>query len=188
MSPFEALTIGFVVGLAFACFHRLAVSRFGFISRLSVSVASDDGCASVIVRELYRASTEILVPSRLFSCPAIAAELIAAIQRGVAVHLLLADSVETVCCPSGDSPASRNLRSLIETHAALGNGKVVLLVDRGIVISGRLQFDHARPSKGDSLLVIKGCPDLARAWACHFLADRDEPTRKLDSEDNRQAA
>jgi hypothetical protein len=191
MSPFENLSVGFAGGLALACLFRWSARKLGFVSHVSVSVTNDDRCAAAIVRELNRARREILVPAQLFSCQPIAAELIAAIERGVTVHLLLRDSVKTARCPDGGLPESRCLKSLIETHADMGNGKVILLIDRRTIVSGRIHFDSGLKSEGGSLLVIKGRPDLAAAWANQFLADPgqdSEPPRMLENEGDRQAA
>jgi phosphatidylserine/phosphatidylglycerophosphate/cardiolipin synthase-like enzyme len=166
------IATGFTGALTLFLLARSARRRLGFDPHLVPHFSPKGGCTEVIVRELSAARREVLVQAYSFSCPAIAEALIAARQRGVAVHVLLDRANETETYSELGPLEHHGLEVLIDAKHAIAHNKVII-IDRRTLLTGSFNFTRqAELENAENLLVVKGCPGIVSAYVHNFLAHR----------------
>lgn len=113
------------------------------------------GCTEAVVRELGKARQTVLVQAYSFTSKPIAAALVAAHQRGVAVTIILDDgdvtargSVIGVVVAGGDTV-------LLDAKHAIAHNKI-MVIDGAVVLTGSFNFTAAAEnSNAENLLVLR---------------------------------
>jgi phosphatidylserine/phosphatidylglycerophosphate/cardiolipin synthase-like enzyme len=139
---------------------------------VAVHFSPKGGCTDAIVDELKRAHREILVLAYSFSSKPIAQALIDAKMRGVHVEVILDRSNEQEAYSDLPLLVEQGLAPLIDSHHAIAHNKV-MIIDRATLLTGSFNFTHqAESENGENLVVIKGHPDLIRAYVDNFSQHR----------------
>lgn len=175
MTPLEWMLIGmgFTGALVLALFAQAAARRFGLVPSLASHFSPKGGCTEAIVREIRHAHKEILVLAYSFSCPAIAAALLAAQARGVRVKIVLDRANEKETYSELGVLEEQGLHVLVDSHHAIAHNKV-MIIDRKTLITGSFNFTRqAELENAENLLIIKGCRQLIADYANNFQAHFD---------------
>ena len=162
------LATGFTGGMALVFVLRWLHNLVVTTPSVGVHFSPDGGCTNAVVNELLHARHEILVQAYSFSSKPIAEALVAAKTRGVQVTILLDKSNESE--PYSDLPLlmEHGLAPMIDAHHAIAHNKV-MLIDRTTVVTGSFNFTHqAEAENAENLVVIKGHPELVRAYVANF--------------------
>src|SRR5438094_154292 len=94
MLEWMLIGVGFTGAMTLIYAYRAAIRNLGWHRSIESYFSPKGGCADAVVRQLNRARREVLMQAYSFTCPAIAAALISARKRGVAVTILLDHSNE----------------------------------------------------------------------------------------------
>jgi phosphatidylserine/phosphatidylglycerophosphate/cardiolipin synthase-like enzyme len=173
--------IGFMAGLAFVIWLRVAARRFGLLPSFTVLFSPKGGCQDALVRELRRARREILVQAYSFTSDPLTAALVEAKKRGVHVEVLLDRSNEVERYSELHVLLEHGLAPLIDANHSIAHNKV-MVIDRRTVATGSFNFTHqAEAENAENLLLIRGHPDLVKAYRDNFLAHKShsKPAQKL---------
>ena len=100
-----------------------------------------DDCTGVILREIGRAGSAILVQAYLFTSTPIARALLDAHKRGVKVTAVLDASNVTDRYTAADFLANQGIRTLIDGEHNIAHNKVIV-IDRAVVITGSFNFTY----------------------------------------------
>jgi phosphatidylserine/phosphatidylglycerophosphate/cardiolipin synthase-like enzyme len=166
------LATGFTGALTLVFLARIVYHRFATPPSVSVCFSPKGGCTDAVVRELKAARREVLVQAYSFSSKAISQALVDAKLRGLKVEILLDRSNEKEAYSDLPFLAEQGLTPLIDAEHAIAHNKVMVL-DGRTVITGSFNFTHqAEAENAENLLVIKGHPDLARAYRDNFEAHK----------------
>jgi phosphatidylserine/phosphatidylglycerophosphate/cardiolipin synthase-like enzyme len=130
------------------------------------------GCEAAVAGELKKARREILVQAYSFTSEALTSGLIDAKKRGVDVQILLDKSNEVEKYSDLRTFLDNGLAPLIDAHHAIAHNKV-MIIDRRTLITGSFNFTHqAENENAENLLVIKGQPELIKAYCQNFSAHK----------------
>ncbi len=157
-----------------------ASSRFSFPSLTAVPGASRSvpqsieahfsprgGCTETVVEELGRAKRTVFVQAYSFTSKEIAAALVAAARRGVAVQVILDKSQRTEKYSSADFVSRAGIPTYIDAKHAIAHNKI-MVIDSEVVITGSFNFTKAAEgSNAENLLVISD-PRLAERYTENF--------------------
>jgi phosphatidylserine/phosphatidylglycerophosphate/cardiolipin synthase-like enzyme len=125
------------------------------------------GCTEAVVRELGKAKKTIFVQAYSFTSKPIAAALVAASKRGVAVTLILDDSDKTGNGTMIDVVAAGGDVVLIDAKHAIAHNKV-MVIDTAVVLTGSFNFTAAAEnSNAENLLVLRS-PALAAEYTANW--------------------
>ena len=134
------------------------------------------GATDAVVRELGKARKIILVQAYSFTSKPIAAALVAAHQRGVAVTLILDDSDKTGNGTMIDVVALGGDVVLIDAKHAIAHNKV-MVIDGAVVLTGSFNFTAAAEnSNAENLLVLRSAP-LAAQYSANWHAHEVHSTK-----------
>jgi len=137
---------------------------------VDVRFSPKGGCADAVVREIDRARHEVLVQAYSFTCPQIAAALIAAKSRGARVTILLDRSNEQETYSELKILEDHDLMPLIDDKHAIAHNKV-MIIDKKTLITGSFNFTRqADHENAENLLVMRGYPELIEQYRMNFLA------------------
>lgn len=126
------------------------------------------GCTDAIVHEIQHARREVLVLAYSFTSKAIAQALVDAKLRGVHVDLVLDFSNEHEVYSDLHFFLEQGLAPVIDPHHAIAHNKV-MIIDNRTLLTGSFNFtQHAENDNAENLLVIKGHPELVRAYKENF--------------------
>jgi phosphatidylserine/phosphatidylglycerophosphate/cardiolipin synthase-like enzyme len=126
------------------------------------------GCTEAIVQEIQHARHEILVLAYSFTSKPIAQALVDAKLRGVHVDIVLDHSNEHEVYTDLHFFLEQGLVPVIDPHHAIAHNKVMVL-DNRTLLTGSFNFTHhAENDNAENLLVIKGHPDMVRAYKANF--------------------
>jgi phosphatidylserine/phosphatidylglycerophosphate/cardiolipin synthase-like enzyme len=146
--------------------------RFATPPSLGVHFSPKGGCTEAVVRELQAARHEVLVLAYSFTSKPIAQALVDAKLRGVHVDIVLDHSNEKEEYTDLHFFLEQGLTPLIDPNHAIAHNKV-MVVDGKTVITGSFNFTHhAESENAENLLVIKGHPELVRAYRTDFAAHK----------------
>lgn len=131
------------------------------------------GCTQAVVARLASAQSEILMQAYSFTCKEIAAALVAAAARGVAVVVLLDKSNEKETHTELGDLTGRGIEVLIDSCHAIAHNKVIV-VDGRTVLTGSFNFtNQAEHENAENLLILDHHHDLAARYRANFHAHRD---------------
>lgn len=127
----------------------------------------DGDGTDVLVRVLSRARREVLVQAYSFGSRPIAEALVAAKTRGAEVVVLL-DPINEEAASELPYLVEQGLAPLVDTRHAYAHNHVIV-ADRRVVVTGSFAFTgQAGAGTASNLVVIRGHPALARAYADQF--------------------
>jgi len=131
------------------------------------------GCTDAIVNEINHARKEILVQAYSFTCPAIAAALIAARARGVKVLILLDRANEKDSRSELGIIEHQGVDVLIDAHHAIAHNKIII-IDQQTLITGSFNFTRqAEHENAENMLILKGSPHILDPYVKNFMAHKE---------------
>jgi phosphatidylserine/phosphatidylglycerophosphate/cardiolipin synthase-like enzyme len=167
------LATGFTGALTLVYLTRCLVRLLHQPASVQAHFSPHGGCTEVVVAELGRAHREVLVQAFSFTSKPIAEALVAAKGRGVTVIVLLDKSNEVETHTELPWLVEQGLAPLIDAHHAIAHNKV-MVIDGHTIITGSFNFTHqAEAENAENLLVLRGHPELARAYRQQFEAHRE---------------
>ncbi len=134
-----------------------------------VYFSPNGGCTDAIVAEIGKAKTEVLVQAYSFTSAAIAQALVDAHNRGLKVEVVLDKSqAGDKHSSAADLVAHAGIATFIDRSHAIAHNKI-MLVDRGIIITGSFNFSKAAEEKNaENLLIIKASQELMERYVDNF--------------------
>ena len=173
MLDYLLIATGFTGALTLLYLFRVVRHTFQAPPSVTAHFSPRGGCTDVIVQELQRARKEILVLAYSFTSKALAQALVESKLRGVNVEIVLDHSNEKESHTELPFLLQRGLAVLIDPHHAIAHNKV-MLIDGHTVVTGSFNFtNQAEHENAENLLVIKGHPDLLRAYRANFLTHKE---------------
>jgi phosphatidylserine/phosphatidylglycerophosphate/cardiolipin synthase-like enzyme len=167
------LATGFTGAYTLLFLARLAYHRLATPPSVAVHFSPKGGCTEAVVRELGHARHEILVLAYSFTSKEIAQALVDAKLRGVHVDIVLDHSNEKEEHTDLHFFLEQGLAPLIDAHHAIAHNKV-MVIDSRTLVTGSFNFtNQAEGENAENLLVLKGHPDLARAYKQNFLTHKE---------------
>jgi phosphatidylserine/phosphatidylglycerophosphate/cardiolipin synthase-like enzyme len=113
------------------------------------------GCTEAIISEIEQAKTGILVQAYSFTSAPIAKALVGAHKKGVKVQAILDKSQRTGKYTSATFLMNAGIPTFIDDKHAIAHNKI-MIIDRGIVITGSFNFTKAAEEKNaENVLIIK---------------------------------
>jgi phosphatidylserine/phosphatidylglycerophosphate/cardiolipin synthase-like enzyme len=162
------LATGFTGALTLRFVYRQVVRLFVPTPSVGAHFSPRGGCTEVIVAELKKAHKEVLVLAYSFTSREVAQALIDAKLRGVHVEVILDHSNEKEKYTDLPFFLEQGLHPLIDAEHAIAHNKV-MVIDGRTVLTGSFNFTHqAEQENAENLLVIKGHPELVRAYRENF--------------------
>ncbi|HEY7157198.1 MAG TPA: phospholipase D family protein [Gemmataceae bacterium] len=166
------IATGFTGALTLLYLLRTAYHAWFTPPSLEPHFSPKGGCTDAIVREIQRARREVLVLAYSFTSKAIAQALVDAKLRGVHVDIVLDFSNEHEVYSDLHFFLEQGLTPMIDAHHAIAHNKV-MIIDNRTLLTGSFNFtQHAENDNGENLLVIKGHPELIRAYKENFHAHK----------------
>jgi phosphatidylserine/phosphatidylglycerophosphate/cardiolipin synthase-like enzyme len=176
MPWWDALDTRTVAGLllAVAAAHALLATRH-LLRREPTATAHfspHGGCAAAVVAAVAAARSEVLVQAYSFTCPDVAAALIAAAARRVRVVVLLDRSNEAEAYSELGDLERHGLEVWIDAAHAIAHNKV-MVIDGRTVLTGSFNFTRqAEHANAENLLVLRDHRELAVLYRANFYAHR----------------
>ena len=126
------------------------------------------GCTAVIIEEVAKARSEILMQAYSFTCSDIAAALIAAAGRGVRVRVVLDRSNEVESHTELGDLKAHGIDVTIDASHAIAHNKVVV-IDGHTVLTGSFNFTRqAEHENAENLLVLRNHFEQAALYRSNF--------------------
>jgi phosphatidylserine/phosphatidylglycerophosphate/cardiolipin synthase-like enzyme len=172
MTP-DVQAVGWIL-IAAGATHACHVARHWFRRDPATAAhfSPKGGCTAALVAELNAARSEVLVMAYSFSCPDIAAALVAAAGRGVRVVVLLDRSNEAETYSELGDLEKHKLEVWIDAAHAIAHNKVIV-IDGRTVVTGSFNFTRqAEHENAENLLVLRDHPGLAARYRENFHAHR----------------
>ncbi len=121
----------------------------------SVYFSPNGHCTEVIIKELDKAKTSVLVQAYSFTSDPISKALLNAHKRGVKVEVILDKSRKREKNSSADSLAQAGIPIKIDSAHTIAHNKV-MIIDGEVVITGSFNFSRAAEERNaENLLVIR---------------------------------
>lgn len=151
--------------------HRSArtfdgTGHMAFASGASYSVCftPKQNCEALIVSEVSRAKTSILVQAYLLTSPPIAKALMEAKGRGVDVRAILDKSQRSERYTSATFIKNAGIPVVIDEQPAIAHSKVMIF-DQRSVLTGSFNFTRAAQERNsENLIIIRGDENVVRAY------------------------
>ena len=160
----------FIVAVGNACLLLRMLTRTE--ASIATHFSPKGGCRDAIVAELATARSEVLMMAYSFSCPEIAAALIAAVGRGVRLVVLLDRSNEAESYSELGDLEKHGLEVWIDACHAIAHNKVIV-IDGRTVITGSFNFTRqAEHENAENLLILRDHRELAARYRENFLAHK----------------
>jgi phosphatidylserine/phosphatidylglycerophosphate/cardiolipin synthase-like enzyme len=121
-------------------------------------------CMGVIVTAIDGAKAEVLVQAYSFSAKPLISALGRAKARGVKVRVILDRADERKPDSAGSRLIAKRILPQVDTGVASAHNKV-MIIDRDTVITGSFNFTAAAQKNAENVLLIKGHPNIAAAYA-----------------------
>ena len=167
------IATGFTGALTLLYLLRTAYHAWFTPPSLEPHFSPKGGCTDAIVREIGQARHEVLVLAYSFTARPIAQALVDAKLRGVHVDVVLDHSHEREAHSDLHFFLEQGLVPLIDAQHAIAHNKV-MIIDGHTLLTGSFNFTHhAETENAENLLVIKGHPDLVRAYRRNFAGHRE---------------
>jgi phosphatidylserine/phosphatidylglycerophosphate/cardiolipin synthase-like enzyme len=149
--------------LALAIYSNVLATDISLNTTAHVYFSPEDSCTEVIVKELIKAKTEILVQAYSFTSKSIAKALVDAHKRGVRTVIVLDKSNQSKKYDAADFTARSGIPTFIDAQHAKAHNKIVI-IDQETVITGSFNFkEEAKKKVADNLLILKS-KDLAKVY------------------------
>jgi phosphatidylserine/phosphatidylglycerophosphate/cardiolipin synthase-like enzyme len=162
------IATGFTGALTLLYLLRTAYHAWYTPPSLDCHFSPKGGCTDAIVREIQHARHEILVLAYSFTSKPIAQALVDAKLRGIHVDIVLDFSNEHEVYSDLHFFLEQGLAPVIDPHHAIAHNKV-MIIDNRTLLTGSFNFtQHAENDNAENLLVIKGHPELVRAYKENF--------------------
>jgi phosphatidylserine/phosphatidylglycerophosphate/cardiolipin synthase-like enzyme len=159
---------GFTGALTLVYLLRVLYHTWHTPPSLEVHFSPKGGCTDTVVRELGHARHLVQVLAYSFSSKPIAQALVEAKLRGVHVEIVLDHSNESESYSDLHFFKEQGLTPFIDPHHAIAHNKVII-IDGRTLITGSFNFTHnAEHENAENLLVLKGQPDLVKAYHDNF--------------------
>jgi phosphatidylserine/phosphatidylglycerophosphate/cardiolipin synthase-like enzyme len=167
------MATGFLGALTLLYWVRLVLRRLSAPPSVTPHFSPKGGCTEAVVREINAVRHEVLVLAYGFTSRPIAEALVAAKLRGVHVEIILDHSNENDVHSDLHFLLEQGLVPVVDAHHAIAHNKVMIL-DGRTLITGSFNFtNHAETSNAENMLIIKGHPDLVRAYRQDFLVHKE---------------
>jgi phosphatidylserine/phosphatidylglycerophosphate/cardiolipin synthase-like enzyme len=167
------IATGFTGALTLLYLFRLVYHTFQVPPSVTAHFSPKGACTDAIVHELQRARSEILVLAYSFTSKPLAQALIDSKLRGVNVEIVLDHSNEKESYSDLHFFHEQGLAPLVDAHHPIAHNKV-MIIDGRTLITGSFNFtNQAENDNAENLLVIKGHPDLVRAYRANFLTHKE---------------
>jgi phosphatidylserine/phosphatidylglycerophosphate/cardiolipin synthase-like enzyme len=162
------LATGFNGALTLLFLLRALYRRVATPPSVSAVFSPKGGCTDTVLRELKAARREVLVQAYSFSSKPIAEALVDARMRGLKVEILLDRSNEQETYSDLKFFVDQGLTPLVDAQHAIAHNKLII-IDRATLLTGSFNFTHqAEAENAENLVVIKGHPELVRAYVANF--------------------
>lgn len=127
-------------------------------------------CEGVIVSQIDRANSSILMQAYAFTSAPIARALIRAKQRGVDVRAVVDKSLRTEKYSGVKAMLNAGIPVAVDDQPAIAHSKV-LIFDQQVVLTGSFNFTRAAQQKNvENLIVIAGDLRLVQAYTVNWTA------------------
>lgn len=147
------------------------------VGTIQVAFTPGDDAARLIIQAIGQARQRIRVQAFSFTHRGIADALIAAQQRGVAVALIVdPQQAERIPTSVVQYMADAGVPVFYDADHASAHNKVMVIDAHtaAVVITGSYNFTHAAQYKNaENLLIVRGNPALAKAYAANWQRHRD---------------
>jgi phosphatidylserine/phosphatidylglycerophosphate/cardiolipin synthase-like enzyme len=161
--------------------HASDALRLEARGTLQVAFTPGDDAAGLIVDSLRRARREVLAQTYSFTHKDIAQALVDAKRRGVDVRVI-ADpkQMQNIATSRVEWLAEQGVPVWLDAEHAAAHDKV-MIIDNGTpdaaVITGSFNFTHAAQHRNsENLLILRGNPSLAEAYAANWRRHRIHST------------
>ncbi len=149
---------------------------------VEVAFTPGDDAGALVIESIGKARQQILVQAYSFTHRHIADALIGARRRGIDVQAIVdMQQARTLANSRVDDLARAGVPVWLDgEHAAAHNKVMVIDPDRdtAIVITGSFNFTHAAQYRNaENLLVLRGQPRLAQAYAANWRRHRGHAVR-----------
>jgi phosphatidylserine/phosphatidylglycerophosphate/cardiolipin synthase-like enzyme len=159
---------GFSGALTLHFLYRLLYRSFATPPSIESHFSPKGGVTDVVVKELGHARREILVLAYSFTSQPISKALVDAKMRGVHVEIVLDHSNEQEPYSDLHFFLEQKMTPVIDAHHAIAHNKV-MIIDGRTLLTGSFNFtNQAENENAENLLVIKGQPELIKAYRADF--------------------
>jgi phosphatidylserine/phosphatidylglycerophosphate/cardiolipin synthase-like enzyme len=141
-------------------------------TQVKICFSPNDGCTDAIIKEIELAKGEILVQAYSFTSAPIAKALVIAHKKGVKVQVILDKSQRSAKYTSATFLANANIPTFIDAKHAIAHNKI-MIIDRGVVITGSFNFTKAAEEKNAENLLIISSKEMARIYLENWQNHRD---------------
>jgi phosphatidylserine/phosphatidylglycerophosphate/cardiolipin synthase-like enzyme len=164
---------GFTGALTLLYLLRVLYHSWHTPASVQVHFSPKGGCTEAVVRELGQARHEVQVLAYSFTSKPIAQALVEAKLRGVHVEIILDHSNEQEAYSDLHFFLEQGLVPVIDAHHAIAHNKV-MIIDGRTLLTGSFNFtNQAEHDNAENLLVLKGHPELARAYRQNFAVHKE---------------
>lgn len=134
-----------------------------------VYFSPNGGCTKAIVATVAGAKKTVLVQAYSFTSAPIAAAIVDAKKRGVAVQVILDKSQQTARYTAADDLRRAGVPTFIDAAHAIAHNKIII-IDGQTVITGSFNFSKAAEESNAENLVILQSADLAARYTSNWKA------------------
>lgn len=150
------------------------------VGTVQVAFTPGDDAAALVIAAIHDARRQIRIQAFSFTHRAIADALIAAHHRGVDVALI-ADSEQADRIPTSvvRHMAAAGVPVYLDAEHASAHNKIMIIDANSapVVITGSYNFTHAAQYRNaENLLILRGNPALAQAYAVNWRYHREHAT------------
>ncbi|MEW5790245.1 MAG: phospholipase D family protein [Pseudomonadota bacterium] len=143
---------------------------------LEVAFSPNGGATEMIIRAINQARERIWVQAYSFTSAPIARALVEAHKRGVKLVVVLDKSQRTANYSEADYFVNHAVPTFIDDQHAIAHNKV-MIIDGDTLITGSFNFTKAaEKSNAENVMILRGNPKLAEAYAKNFLYHRAHST------------
>lgn len=141
---------------------------------IHVFFSPNGGCTDAIVTEINAARRTVHVEAYAFTSSPIARALVNAARRGVDVEVVLDKSNATDRYTVATFLVGQGIPTYIDAKYAIAHSKNII-IDGATIITGSFNFTKsAEYRNAETLLIIKGFPEVARKFEANFAHEQAE--------------
>jgi phosphatidylserine/phosphatidylglycerophosphate/cardiolipin synthase-like enzyme len=143
---------------------------------LTTCFTPGQNCEAMIVSQIDRAKSELLIQSYKFTNRAVVRAMERAQDRGVKVRLILDDSLEKRNTKTFQKMRDSGIDLRLDDAVKTAHNKVIV-VDHSTVITGSFNFTESAADKNaENIIIVEGSPkvadEYARNWEKRYAASR----------------
>lgn len=140
---------------------------------VAVYFSPQGGCTEAIAKEINAAHKEIRIQAYSFTSIPIAKALMEAHKRGINIEVLLDKSQRSERYTSATFMKNVGIPVYIDDAHAIAHNKVII-IDRGILITGSFNFTKAAEMKNaENLLVFRGNSKLVDSYLRNYVEHKN---------------